>query len=60
MYLLMTLVGRDAILNVYDPWPVVISHGIHMPLLIIKQIFNGCNGWSVFDMCILKLVTNKI
>merc|ERR1712228_935679 len=53
------LVGQDAILNVYDPWPVVVAHGVHMPLLIIKQIFGGCKGWSVFDLCIVKLVLNK-
>jgi len=54
------LVGRDAIINVYDPWPVVVSHGVHMPLLIMKQILNGCKGWSVFDLCIVKLVGNDL
>merc|ERR1719242_134370 len=54
------LVGRDAVLNVYDPWPVVVSHGLHMPLLLIKQILGGCGGWSVFDLCIVKLVCNDL
>jgi len=54
------LVGRDAVLNVHDPWPVVVSHGVHMPLLIIKQILGGCKGWSVFDLCIVKLVGNDL
>jgi len=54
------LVGRDGVLNVYDPWPVVVSHGVQMPLLIIQQIFGGCKGWSVFDLCIVKLVCNDL
>jgi len=54
------LVGQDAILNVYDPWPVMVSHAVHMPKLIIMQILNGCKGWSVFDLCIVKLVGNEM
>merc|ERR1712204_53395 len=53
------LVGRDAVLNVYDPWPIVASHALHMPMLIAQQICAGCNGWAVFDLCIVKLVCNS-
>ena len=54
------LVGRDAILTIYDPWPVFVSHCIHMPYLLFENIFKfKCNGWSTFDLCIVKLTTNK-